>query len=89
MSEYIRRHCEPDVEKRKGKVAIRGVRDLTVRTILFTVAQMAGSASLHMTLKIYFQYDIECLEPRVFNWCDGVLRSMKTQLTKSKDGDLK
>jgi hypothetical protein len=50
---------------------------------------MAGSASLHMALQSYFQYAIECLEPQVFNWCEGVLRSMKTQLTKSKRGDLK
>jgi hypothetical protein len=89
MSEYIRRHCEPDAEKHKGKVAIRGVRDLTLRTILFTIARMAGSASPHMALQSDFQYAIECLEPRVFNWCDGVLRSMKTQLTKSKNGGLK
>jgi hypothetical protein len=89
MSEYIHRHCEPEAERRKGKVAIRGVQDLTLRTILFTIAWMAGSASPHMALQSYFQYAIECTEPRVFNWCDGVLRSMKTQLTKRKNGDLK
>jgi hypothetical protein len=89
MSEYIRRQCEADAERRKGKVAIRGVRDLILRTILFTIAWMVGSASPHMALQSYFQYDIECLEPQVFNWCDGLLRSMKTQLTKSKNGDLK
>jgi hypothetical protein len=89
MSEYIHRHCEPDVERRKGKVAIRGVRDLTLRTILFTIAWMVRSTSPHMALQSYFQYAIECLEPQVFNWCDGLLRSMKTQLTKRKNGDLK
>jgi hypothetical protein len=89
MSECICRHCEPKAERRKCKVAIRGVRDLTLRTILFTIAWMAGSASPHMALQSYFQYAIECTEPRVFNWCDGVLRSMKTQLTKSKNRDLK
>jgi hypothetical protein len=50
---------------------------------------MVGSASPHMALQSYFQYAIECTEPRVFNWCDGLLRSMKSQLTKSKNGDLK
>ena len=50
---------------------------------------MVGSASPHMALQSYFQYAIECTEPRVFNWCDNVLRSMKTQLTKRKRGDLK
>jgi hypothetical protein len=80
---------EPDAERYKGKVAIRGVWDLTLRTILFTIARMEGSASPHMVLQSYFQYAIECLEPQVFNWCDGLLWSMKTQLTKRKRGDLK
>ena len=88
MSEYIRRHCEPDAERHKCKVAIRGVWDLTLRTILFTIARMVGRASPHMVLQSYFQYAIECLEPQVFNWCDGLLWSMKIELTKIKRGDL-
>jgi hypothetical protein len=67
MSKYIRRHCEPDVERRKGKVAIRGVQDLTLRTILFTIAWMVGSVSPYMALQSYFQYSIDYLEPQVFN----------------------
>ena len=86
MSEYIHRHCEPDAKRRKGKVAIRCVRDLTLRTILFTISLMEVSAPPDMELQSYFQYDIECLEPRVFNWCDDVLRNMKIQLAKSKNG---
>jgi hypothetical protein len=61
---------------------------LTLKTILFTIAQMERSVSPHMALQSYFQYSIECLEPQVFNWCDILLQSMKIQLTKSKRGDL-
>jgi hypothetical protein len=50
---------------------------------------MAGSAAPHMALQSYFQYALECMEPRVFNWCEGVLRSMKKQLTKCRSGELK
>lgn len=32
------------------------------------------------------QYDLECLEPKVFNWCEAVFPSMKEQLTKVKKG---
>jgi hypothetical protein len=77
MSEYCRLHCVLEVERNKGKVAIRGVQDLTLHTILFTIAQMAGSSAPHMALQSYFQYAIECTEPWVFNWADAVLRSMK------------
>jgi hypothetical protein len=77
MSEYCRLHCVPEAERKKGKVAIWGVRDLTLRTILFTITCMARSSSSHMVLQSYFQYFIECTEPWVFNWVDAVLRSMK------------
>jgi hypothetical protein len=63
MSEYIHRYCEPEAKRCKGKVAIRGVQDLTLRTTLFTIVWMAGSSSLHMALQSYFQYTIECTEP--------------------------
>jgi hypothetical protein len=89
MSEYICRDYEPKVERCKGKVAIRGVQDPTLRTILFTISWMVGSASPHVSLHSYFQYSIECTKPQVFNWYDDVLHSMKTQLTKRKNGDLK
>jgi hypothetical protein len=77
MNEYIWQYCVPEAERRSDKVAIKGVRDLPLRTILFTITHMAGSAYPHMALQSYFQYALECMEPRVFNWCDGVLRSMK------------
>jgi hypothetical protein len=66
MTEYCRTYCVPDAERQKGKVAIWGVTDITLRTILFTIARMAGSAAPHMALQSYFQYALECLEPRVF-----------------------
>jgi hypothetical protein len=89
MSEYCRTYCVLDAERQRGKVAIWGVTDITLRTILFTIPRMAGSAAPHMALQSYFQYSLECLEPRVFNWADAVLRNLKKQLTKSRHGDLK
>ena len=77
MSEYCNQYCVPEAKRKKGKVAIWGVTDLTHRSILFTIARMARSVAPHMALQIYFQYSIECTEPRVFNWDDAVLRSIK------------
>jgi hypothetical protein len=50
MSEYCRQYCVPEVERSKGKVAIWGVKDLTLCNILFTIACMAGSTAPHMAL---------------------------------------
>jgi hypothetical protein len=89
MSEYCRQYCVPEDERWDRKVAIWGVTDITLRTILFTIAQMAGSAAPHMALQIYFQYALECVKPRVFNWANAVLRNLKKQLTKCRRGNLK
>jgi hypothetical protein len=89
MSEYCRLHCVPEAKRKKRKVAIWGLRDLTLHTILFTIAQMAGISSPHMALQSYFQYAIECTKPRVFNWVDAMLCSIKRQLTKCRRGNLK
>jgi hypothetical protein len=62
---------------------------LTLHPILFTIAWMAGSVVPHMALQSYFQYSIECTEPRVFNWADAVLCNIKKQFTKCRRGDLK
>jgi hypothetical protein len=82
MSEYYNLYCIPEAERKKGKVAIWDVQDLTLHTILFTIARMDGSSAPHMELQRYFQYTIECTEPRVFNWENAVLHSIKKQLTK-------
>jgi hypothetical protein len=50
MSEFCRQYCVPEAERSKGKVSIWGVQDLTLQTILFTIAHMAGSAAPHMAL---------------------------------------
>jgi hypothetical protein len=89
MSEYCNQYCVLEAERKKGKVVIWGVQDLTLRTILFTIARMVGSSAPHMEIQSYFQYIIECTEPRVFNWADAVLRSIKKQLTKCRGGELK
>jgi hypothetical protein len=89
MNHYISEHCVLGTQKHSSKVTIRDVRDFPLRTILYTITCMAGSKTPHMTLQSYFQYALECMEPRVFNWCEGVHKSMKKKLTKCRSGELK
>jgi hypothetical protein len=51
------------MEKHSGKVPIKNALELPLRTILFTITYVAGSANTHMALQSQFQYFIECLEP--------------------------
>jgi hypothetical protein len=89
MSHYISAHCMPGTQKHRGKVIIRDVCDLPLWTIHYTITCMEGSATPHMALQRYFQYALECINPQVFNWWDRILRSMKKQLTKCRNGELK
>jgi hypothetical protein len=50
MSEYCNQYSVPEAERKKGKVAIWGVTNLTLCTILFMIAQMDGSVAPHMAL---------------------------------------
>jgi hypothetical protein len=89
MDYYVAHHCIPGAENHSGKVSIRDARDLPLRTILYTITWMVGSVAPPMDLQIHFQYAIECMEPQVFNWCEGILKNMKKQLTKCRNDWLK
>lgn len=90
MRDYVRQYCrEGSQPSRYGKVTIRDISDRPLRSILYTIGRMVGSASLHVANKSYVQHALECLQPKVFNWCDAVLVQLKIQLTKVKDGKLK
>jgi hypothetical protein len=89
MDYYVANHCSVDTEKHSGKVPIKNVLDLSLRTIIFTITCVSRSETPYMALQSQFQYAIECMEPRVFNWCEGLLKNMKKQLTKCRTGRLK
>lgn len=68
MRDYIHQHFQPGTEPIKyGKINICDVRDLPLRTILFTITKLAGSVTLHVANRSYMQYSLECLESKIFN----------------------
>ena len=89
MRDYIRQFCRPSTQPSKdGKINIRDVSDLPLRMILFTIARLFGSVTLHLENISYMQYALECLEPKVFNWEEVVISLLKEQLTKVKSGNM-
>lgn len=78
IRDYIRQFFrEGSQPSRDGKIHIRDVIDRPLRTILFTLASLVGSAALHSANRSYMQYFLECLEPNVFNQCEAILPLMK------------
>ena len=90
VRDYVRRYCrEGSRPSKDANIIIRDVTDRSLKTILFTFGRMDGGVALHIANRSYMQYALECLQPKVFNWCDAVLVVMKEQLTKVKSGRLK
>ena len=63
--------------------------DHPLRTVVYTIGKVVGTRSSHLTTREHMLYAIECMEPIVLNWCEGMLVSLKDQLNKRKRGYLK
>ena len=57
--------------------------------VVYIIGKLAGTRSAHLTMRSHMLYAIECMAPTVFNWCEGMLASLKEQLNKCKRGTLK
>jgi len=86
MDDYIRRYCAAGTKKKAGRASILAVTDMPLRTILFTVMRVFGSLGAHADTKAQMNYAIECMEPRVFNWCEGLRTNLHSQLTSCRMG---
>ena len=56
---------------------------------MYTVGKVAETRSAHLTTRSHMLYALECMEPTIFNWCEGMMISLKNQLNKCKQGTLK
>jgi hypothetical protein len=83
---YIAQFCVSGSQKEGGRIVIKDVRDLPLRSILFTITKMVGSTSPHISSKSQMAYVVQCLEPRIFNWCARFLRNVKEKISKCRMG---
>jgi len=88
-ADYIATYCVSDTDKKSGKISIKEVTNMPLRTILFTIVRDFGSTSSHHATKAQMTYALECIEPRVFNWCEGSLVKLQDVLTRCRTGKKK
>ena len=86
MDHYIRLFCAPSTQKKAGRAPIPAITDIVLRTVLLTITRAFGSLGAHAATKAQMVYAVECLEPRVFNWCEGLRTNMMSQLTSCRTG---
>jgi hypothetical protein len=86
MDHYIRLFCAAGTQKKAGRAPIPAVTDIVLQTILLTITRAFGSLGAHAATKAQMAYAVECLEPRVFNWCEGLRANLFSQLTSCRTG---
>jgi hypothetical protein len=83
---YVVEHCIPGSRLVGGRIVIKDVRDLALRSILFSITKLVGSTSAHLASKSQMSYALQCVEPRLFNWSVGFLQNVKEQISKCRTG---
>ena len=80
MEDYVHVYCVGGSKKVGTQIAIKDVRDLHMKILLFTIGRVAGFASLHQVSRMQMSIAVECLT-HVYDWCTTLLLNMKQQLT--------
>ena len=86
MDHYIHQFCAPGTKKKAGRAPITTVTNIVLHTVLLTISRAFGSLGAHVATKAYMVYAVECMEPRVFNWCEGLRTNLMSQLTSCRTG---
>jgi hypothetical protein len=74
---YLARHCVPGARLVGGRIPIKDIRELPLRSIFFSITIVTGSTSAHLASRSQVACGVQCLEPTLFNWSTGFLRNVK------------
>ena len=77
VDSYVNDLCMEGTRKQGRKMPIQHVTDVPLKTILFTVTQLAGSTSTHLASKRQVQISLRATDGVVFDWCSGLLVNLK------------
>jgi hypothetical protein len=89
VDEYLANHCVPGVRLVGGRITIKDIRDLPLRSILFSIMSIVGSTRSHLVSRSQVAYGLQCLEPTLFNWSAGFLQNVKEKITRCRAGKQK
>jgi hypothetical protein len=79
---YVAQYCVLGSHFLGGRIVIKDLMDLSLRSILFAITRLVGSTSPHLASKSQISYVIQCLEPRIFNWSVEFLMKIKEHISK-------
>ena len=82
IDDLIDDHCSIGTHYVGGNIPIKHIIDRSLRTVAFTIENVSGTRSYHLTMQAHMLYFLDCMVPTIFNWSEGILVSLKNQLTK-------
>lgn len=88
IEDYVQIYCPGHPMKVGSQISITHVASLSLRIILFTMARVNGSSSLHQASRLTTSMAVDCLTT-MFDWCTPLLANMKRQLNSIKRGQTK
>jgi hypothetical protein len=83
---YLARYCVPGARLVGGRISIKDIQELPLKSILFSITSVTGSTSTHLVSRSHVAYGVQCLEPTLFNWSVGFLQNVKEQVSRSRMG---
>ena len=87
MEDYIHVYCVEGSKKFGTQIAIKYLRDLHMKILLFTIGWVAGS-TLHLASRTQMSIAVECLT-HIYDWCTALLMNMKQQLNSIRKAKTK
>ena len=86
VDEYLANHCVPGLRLVDDRIAIKDIKDLPLRSILFSITSIVGSTSAHLVSISQVAYGLQCLKLTMFNWSARFLHHVKEQITRCRTG---
>ena len=81
IDSYVSDLCVLGTRKQGGKLPIKHVIDVSLKTILFIVTWLVGSTSTHLDSMSQVLISLKATNGVVFDWCSGLLANLKDQFT--------
>ena len=73
-TDLIHAHCIRGTQAVSNRIPIAQVTLRPLRAILWMIFRLAGAKSQHVVTKAQMLLALDCMQPQVFDWCDGVVR---------------
>ena len=67
LDDIINQHCSLGIESQSGKLQIKCLVDLPLRTVVYTIGKVVGTRTFHLTSRSHMLYALQCMEPTFFN----------------------